>query len=62
MCFSSLRIENQIKVCYPTGLYSIPILKAGKETSHTVVKFIDVAKLEIFSFIDGKKAYFKSFH
>ena len=62
MCFSSLRIENKIKVCYPTGLYSIPFVKAGKETSHTVVKFIGVAKLEIFSFIDGKKAYLKSFH
>ena len=37
-------------------------LKLEKKTSHTVAKFIGVAKLEIFSFIDGKKAYFKSFH
>ena len=62
MCFSSLRIENKIKVCYPTGLYSILFPKTGKETSHTVVKFMSVAKLEIFSFIDGEKADFKSFH
>ena len=41
-----------------TSLYSIPFLEAGRETGHTVVEFIGVAKLEIFSFIDGKKAYF----
>ena len=55
-CFSSLRIQHKIEVYQPTGLNSIYFLKAGKETSHTVAKF------EIFLFINGKKAHFKSFH
>ena len=37
------------------------LLKTRKETSHKFEQLAGVAKLEIFSFADGKKAYFNTF-
>ena len=42
-------------------MYLIFFLTTRKETSHKFEQLAGVAKLEIFSFADGKKAYFNTF-
>ena len=42
-------------------MYLIIFLNTRKETSHKFEPLVGVAKLEIFSFADGKKAYFNTF-
>ena len=42
-------------------MHLIILLKTRKETSHKFEQSAGVAKLEIFSFADGKKAYFNTF-
>ena len=42
-------------------MYLIIFLKTRKETSHKFEPLAGVAKLEIFSFADGKKAYINTF-
>ena len=42
-------------------MYLILFLKTRKETSHKFEPLVGVARLDIFSFADGKKAYINTF-